>query len=114
MHWKNKIIAAALSLAIISAPSMYILYKSSSPAAATAKSYIKHLINKASLPPLLNDKRPGTILNKTSPQKDKIIYETDSVKRFVNRAEGFYFDVPKNFELLTDRPYASAKAAKAR
>ncbi len=112
---KNKIIAAALSLAIISAPSMYILYKSSSPAAATAKSYIKHLINKASLPPLLNDKKGlGTILNKTSPQKDKIIYETDSVKRFVNQAEGFYFDVPKNFELLTDRPYASAESSEGK
>lgn len=114
IDWKIGVIIV-LFLSILSVIGATIIYHSDSPVAGKAKRLAKRVITKTALPKLYNETEGlQNIINEISFEDAKKIYETDSSYRFVNYAEGFYFDVSKDFEFHYDRPYITAQSENAK
>lgn len=107
-------ITSILLLIIVAIISANIIYHSDSSVATKTKRFAKQIITKSTLPPLRNEtKGLDNIVNEIKFEDAKKIYETNSVNRFINYAEGFYFDVAKDFEFYYDRPYITAQSESA-
>ena len=96
-------------LLIFAATAAVFILNSQGLTSVRIKSYAKRIVSKIMLPPLINEKQGlGSVIGVKSDYNWMKIYETENNKRFINYAEGFYFDVPKDFEFSYDRPYVTA------
>jgi hypothetical protein len=80
-----------------------------------AKTFAKRLVAKITLPPLFNAKRGlDGITEEINFEDGAALYRTDTARRFVNYAEGYYLDLPADFEISREDVRVTAYGASRR